>query len=43
MKTKDNQMSLIKIFIEIQKLKLLFAKKSTNKNIMVSLNVHIKD
>ena len=43
MKTKDNQMFIIKIFIEIQKFKLLFAKKSTEKNIMVSLNVHIKD
>ena len=34
-------MCIIKIFIEIQKIKLLFAKTSTDKNIMVCVNVHI--
>ena len=43
MKRKNHQNVYIKIFIEIQKFKLLFAKKSTDKNIMVSLNLHIKD
>ena len=42
-KQKNNQIFIIKIFIEIQKFKLLFVKKSTNKNIIVSLNVNIKD
>ena len=36
-------MFIIKIFIEIQKFKLLFAKKSTDKNILVCVNVHIQD
>ena len=41
MKRKDNQNAIIKIFIEIQKFRLLFAKKITDKNIAVCVNVHI--